>query len=204
MHPASFYSPLAYDFSFRNRCLMALSDLQPPHLLGASEPSTGGTRRNRAPAGASDANTILAALADMSTTVFSNLSELTITYLSAIQRLLGVRGALTTRLADDTITIVASSSAEWRLPSKDFPLEASFCQYVQTSDAPLIIADALCDERVANIAMRNDLGIRAYLGVPLYAGDGSFYGTICAVDPQPRTFNQTQIDLLRIIAGQMA
>ena len=51
--------------------------------------------------------------------------------------------------------------------------------------------------------MRSELDIRAYLSVPIFAGDGSLYGTVCAVDPQPRTFSQTQIDLLRIIAGQL-
>jgi signal transduction histidine kinase len=205
MRLASLYSLRSYDFSFRNLCLMAISELRPSSLLDASERSAGGTGQKHNQAGASDTNDMLAALADISTTDFSNPAELTATYLSAIQHLLGVRGVLITQLVDGAITISASSSTEWELPpGKGFAFEGSFCQYVQNSGAPLIIADALHDTRVNNIAMRSELGIRAYLGVPIYMPDGSFYGTVCAVDPLPRAFSQPQVDLLRIIAGHLA
>ncbi|HET9221918.1 MAG TPA: GAF domain-containing sensor histidine kinase [Roseiflexaceae bacterium] len=148
---------------------------------------------------------MLAALADISTSHFGNPAELTATFLATIQRLLGVRGALITQLVDGMITIGASYSTDWELPpGKGFALEGSFCQYVQTSRAPLIIGDTLHDSRVKNIAMQKELGIRAYLGVPIYTHDGLFYGTVCAVDRLPRTFSQAQIDLLRIVAGHIA
>jgi signal transduction histidine kinase len=120
------------------------------------------------------------------------------------QRLLGVGGAFTTQFDEGKLTIEATSS-DWNLQSgKVFALDTSICQYVRASGSPIVIADALSDARVAEVAMRNELDIRAYLGVPIYAGDGSLYGTVCAVDPQPRAFSQAQIDLLRIIAGQLA
>jgi signal transduction histidine kinase len=148
---------------------------------------------------------MLAALADMSNIGVGNPTDLTAAYLSAIQRLLGVRGALVTQLGDDTTTITASSSSEWELPTgKEFPLEASLCQFVQAGNAPVVIADALSDTRVANITMQRDLGIRAYLGVPICADDGSLYGTVCAIDPQPRAFSRAHVDVLRIIAGHIA
>jgi signal transduction histidine kinase len=205
MHPASPYSLLTYDFSFRNLCLLAIGEQLPLLLLNPSESSTDGTGQKPRPTSASDANTMLATLAEISTNDFSNPTELTAAYLAAIQRLLGVRGALITQLVDGMITIVASSSTDWEFaPGKAFALEASFCQYVQTNRMPLIIADTLHDTRVNNIAMQSELGIRAYLGAPIYTHDGSFFGAVCAVDPLPRTFSQTQVDLLRIIAGQVA
>jgi signal transduction histidine kinase len=205
MHPASLYSLLTYDFSFRNLCLMAIGERHPSLLLNPSEPSADGTGQKNTPAGTNDANAILATLADISTHDFSNPTELTATYLSAIQRLLGVRGALITQLVDGGITIVASSSTNWELPpGKGFALEASFCQYVQINGAPLMISDTLHDTQINNIAMQSELGIRAYLGVPIYTHDGSFFGTVCAIDPLPRTFSRAQVDLLRIIAGQVA
>jgi signal transduction histidine kinase len=205
MRPSNLYSLLTYHFSFQNLCLMAISDLWPARLLRAHDPSAGGAGQHRTPADTGDASAMLAALADINSAGVSSPSELTAAYLSIVQRLLGVRGALTTQFGDGDVTIGASSSADWELPSgKVFALEASFCQYVQASDSPVVIADALLDARVANAAMRSELGIRAYLGVPILARDGSIYGTVCAVDPLPRAFSQTQIDLLRIIAGQLA
>jgi signal transduction histidine kinase len=84
------------------------------------------------------------------------------------------------------------------------PLEASFCQYVQATGAPVVVADAARDARVANTAMRLELNIGAYAGVPIRLSDGSLYGALCGVDPLPHTFNQLQIDLLQIVAGQLA
>jgi signal transduction histidine kinase len=148
---------------------------------------------------------MLAALADISMASSGNPSELTATYLSVAQRLLGVRGVFTTQFGEGTSTIEASSSSDWNLPAgKVFPLETSVCQYVRASGSPVVIADAKHDTRVAEVAMRSDLDIRAYLGVPIFVGNGSLYGTVCAVDPQPRGFTQAQVDLLRIIAGQLA
>jgi signal transduction histidine kinase len=121
------------------------------------------------------------------------------------QHLLGVRGVFTTQFGEGTSTIEASSNSDWDLSAgKVFPIEASVCQVVRSSGSPVVIADAEHDTRVAEVAMRSELDIRAYLGVPIFVGNGSLYGTVCAVDPQPRTFSQTQIDLLRIIAGQLA
>jgi signal transduction histidine kinase len=205
MHPASPHSLLTYNFSFRNLCLMALGESRPLLLLNPSELKPDGTAQPSRSAGTSNANAMLAALADINASEFSNLAELTATYLAAILRLLGVRGALITQMVDNTITLSASSTANWELPpDKDFAFEASFCQHVRASGAPLSISDALLDTRVNDIAMQKELGIRAYLGVPIYTLDGSFYGTVCAVDPLPRTFSRAEVDLLRIVAGHIA
>src|SRR5262245_14810629 len=202
MRPATLRSLLTYDFSFRNLCLMAIGDLRLPRVLRAFEPSAGGSsQQNQDPVGESDAGAMLAALADISTANSSSPAELTIAYLAMAQQALGVRGAFITQFGEGTISIGASSGTGRKLPSGQvFPLEASFCQYVQANNSALVIADALSDPRVSDIAMRRELDIRAYLGVPIHSSDGSLYGTVCAVDPLPRTFSQTQIDLLRIIA----
>jgi signal transduction histidine kinase len=191
---------------FQILCLMALSDRKPPRVLHASEPSAGGSKEQKhAPASASDVSAMLAALAEISTASYNSPSELIAAYLAMIQRLLGVRGAFTTQFGEAVITISDSSSTDWELPSgKAWPLDASFCQYVRTSGSLVVVADTSRDARVADVSMRHELDIGAYLGVPIHTSDGSLYGTVCAVDPQPRAFSQTQIDLLRIVAGQLA
>jgi signal transduction histidine kinase len=205
MHPSSLNRLLPYGFNLQHLCLIAMSDLMPARVLRASEPPAGGSSgQNPAPIYVSDANHILAELANISA-ASSSPAERAAAYLAMIQQMLGVRGAFMTHFGQGTLTIGVSSSADWELsPGAVFPMEASLCQYVRATDTLVIIPDTLQDARVADVAMRRDLNIRAYLGVPIHASDGSLYGTICAVDQQPRSFSQTQIDLLRIVAGQMA
>lgn len=65
-------------------------------------------------------------------------------------------------------------------------LQHSFCQHVVTSGAPLIVSDARNDDRVCdNLAIR-DLGVIAYLGVPVRSADGSVLGSFCVIDGGPR------------------
>lgn len=42
--------------------------------------------------------------------------------------------------------------------------------------------------------------IGCYLGVPVVLSDGTFFGTLCAVDPEPRKLAQHQADLLAVLA----
>src|SRR5262249_20023474 len=153
---------------------MAAGDLRLPHVLRASESYAGGSEEpKRAPTGTSDANAMLAALADMSADGPRCSPEPTAKYLAMIQHLLDMRGALITQFAGDTVIVGATSSPGMaHLAGKRFALEASFCQYVRASDAPLVIADALSDPRTSDIAMRRELDSRAYLGVPIHMSDG--------------------------------
>jgi len=51
---------------------------------------------------------------------------------------------------------------------RETPLTHSFCQHVKTSGAPLVVPDARQNSLVQdNLAVR-DLGVVAYLGVPIY------------------------------------
>ncbi len=46
--------------------------------------------------------------------------------------------------------------------------------------------------------------IRSFIGVPVVLSDGTFYGTLCAVDPEPRTLNHQQSNLLAVLARLVA
>ena len=74
--------------------------------------------------------------------------------------------------------------------------------------APLVINDAEVDEWVKDHPGLALYGIRAYVAVPLYSGRGDYFGTLCALDPEPSTNLEDQVDLLqhfgRLVAYQMA
>ncbi len=78
--------------------------------------------------------------------------------------------------------------------SRQTPLSHSFCQYVKRDNRPLIIEDAPQDVRVCGSLAITDLGVRAYLGVPIHDPDGNALGALCAIDTQVRSWEQADVD----------
>ncbi|MDP5181012.1 EAL domain-containing protein [Blastococcus sp. BMG 814] len=60
----------------------------------------------------------------------------------------------------------------------------SYCQFMVTGEAPQIAPDAMAVPRFAAAGVTRELQIGAYIGVPIRAGDGSLFGTICGLDPE--------------------
>ena len=80
------------------------------------------------------------------------------------------------------------------------PLSHSFCQHVVNSGTPLVVADApenpvVCD----NLAIR-DLGVKAYLGVPLRTPDGHVLGAFCAIDGVAREWTERDRRIMEALA----
>jgi GAF domain-containing protein len=81
------------------------------------------------------------------------------------------------------------------------PLSHSFCQHVVAGREPVIVADARKDERLLdNLAIR-DLGVIAYLGVPLITREGHAIGTLCVIDHEPRIWTNDEISLVKDVAA---
>ena len=90
-------------------------------------------------------------------------------------------------------------SASWAKRGET-PLSHSFCQYVKTRNAPLVVPDARCDPQVRdNLAIR-DLGVVAYLGMPIHDPKGNPLGAICVIDKTPRNWSQRDQELLQDLA----
>lgn len=80
--------------------------------------------------------------------------------------------------------------------NRETPLSHSFCQYVVTSRAPLIIVDARTDPLVATNGAVVDLGVTAYLGFPIMTRDGQVLGSLCAIETEPRQWTSDDLDLV--------
>ncbi len=84
---------------------------------------------------------------------------------------------------------------------RETPLSHSFCQHVVAAKEPVIVSDARRDQRMLdNLAIR-DLGVIAYLGVPLITPDGYAVGTLCVIDHEPRIWTNEEISLVKDIAS---
>ena len=88
------------------------------------------------------------------------------------------------------------------------PLTHSFCQLVVKEGAPLIVSDAPNDLRVCDNLAIPDLGIVAYLGVPLITASGHILGSLCAIDTKPRQWTDGDqrllIDVAAIVMTEIA
>lgn len=116
---------------------------------------------------------------------------------------------LTTRLLGVPIALISLVTAERQFfksaiglaepwaSQRETPLSHSFCQYVVASREPLIVGDARSHPQLhRNLAIR-DLGVVAYLGIPLMSPEGQPLGSFCAIDSQPRAWTTDEIATLR-------
>jgi GAF domain-containing protein len=84
---------------------------------------------------------------------------------------------------------------------RETPLSHSFCQHVVAAREPVVVTDARQDARLLdNLAIR-DLGVIAYLGVPLITRGGQAIGTLCVIDHEPRIWKSEELSLVQDVAA---
>lgn len=83
---------------------------------------------------------------------------------------------------------------------RETPLTHSFCQHVVRYARPLVVPDARRDPLVSrNLAIR-DLGVIAYLGVPLATPEGHALGAFCVIDGRPRGWTEYELEVVTELA----
>jgi signal transduction histidine kinase len=88
----------------------------------------------------------------------------------------------------------------WRT-RRETPLTHSFCALVVQDHTPLVIEDARTDPRVAGNLAIPDLGVIAYLGIPLTSASGSPLGSFCVIDHKPRKWTPLEIERMTQLAS---
>jgi DNA-binding CsgD family transcriptional regulator len=85
--------------------------------------------------------------------------------------------------------------------ARQTPLSHSFCQHVVASENYLVIEDARTEPLVADNPAVFELGVIAYLGVPVLAPNGRILGSFCAIAPKPRAWSKDDIALMQDLSG---
>ena len=78
-------------------------------------------------------------------------------------------------------------------PGEELDIETTFCHEVEKSSADIFINDIETDETWCNQPSPARFGYRSYVSVPIWRRDGSFFGTLCAVDPAARDVKDPRI-----------
>lgn len=88
------------------------------------------------------------------------------------------------------------------------PLDQSVCQYVVSLDRPLVVGDAQQDPLLRAGGAVRDLGVVAYLGVPVHGPGGEALGSLCAIDGVPRDWSEADLaamaDMAAILETEIA
>ena len=84
----------------------------------------------------------------------------------------------------------------WAGEARETPLTHSFCQHVVTSGTNLVVEDARGHPLVCDNMAIPDLGVAAYLGIPVRDRDGFVLGSFCVIDGQTRAWTPADIALL--------
>ncbi|OAN88646.1 histidine kinase [Marinobacter sp. EhC06] len=115
---------------------------------------------------------------------------------------------LAARTFDIPIALVSliDSNRQWfksrhGLEAPETARDISFCGHAILREEPLVIENALNDERfVDNPLVTGEPNIRFYAGAPLHDRHGHRVGTLCVIDRKPRSFSDEDKATLRDLA----
>jgi len=119
-------------------------------------------------------------------------------YARMVLREVGVPTGLVTILNDETQEIPGAAGKYGLREST--PISESFCQHVVANNAPLIIPDARLDSRVCDKPSVTKGAVVAYMGYPLRNSKGKTIGSVCAIDSEPRSWSDPELEALRDVA----
>ncbi len=68
----------------------------------------------------------------------------------------------------------------------EIAIDSTFCQTVRDTSEMIIFSDAATDPEYRDHPIAAAFGIVSYASVPIYRSDGSFFGTLCAIDTEPK------------------
>ncbi|OUS20374.1 histidine kinase [Rhodobacterales bacterium 59_46_T64] len=91
-------------------------------------------------------------------------------------------------------------------PGDEIEIQSTFCQSVRDTSNKVIFNDTATDEVYRDHPIAAMFGIVSYASIPIYRSDGTFFGTLCAIDPQPRDVKQPRsvamLEMFADIIGQ--
>ncbi|HEX8270633.1 MAG TPA: ATP-binding protein [Flavobacterium sp.] len=86
-------------------------------------------------------------------------------------------------------------------PGGELELETTICHEIRQSGKLISIDHVLEDSDFKNHHTPALYGFQSYLSVPIVRRDGTFFGTLCAIDPHPRNVsNETTVDMFVLFA----
>ena len=89
-------------------------------------------------------------------------------------------------------------------PGDELKIHETICDEIRDSGEAVVFDDASDDIKWSRHPVPVIYGFKSYCSFPVYLEDGSFFGTLCAIDPQPRRVNdEAVIEMFSYYARQV-
>jgi signal transduction histidine kinase len=125
------------------------------------------------------------------------------TILEVVCRSTGMGFAAVARVTEDRwIACAVRDDIQFGLqPGGELKVETTICHEIRQSGQPVIIDHVAADEAFCDHHTPALYGFQSYISMPIVLPDGSFFGTLCAIDPRPVHLNNPEtIGMFKLFA----
>ncbi len=129
------------------------------------------------------------------------------TILDVICRSTGMRFAAVARVTENRwITCSSLDTINFGLkPGDELKVETTICHEIRQSGEPVIINEVAESAAYCGHPTPAQYGFQSYISMPIIRKDGSFFGTLCAIDPLPSKLeNPETIGMFKLFAELIA
>jgi signal transduction histidine kinase len=129
------------------------------------------------------------------------------TILDVVCRTTGMGFAAVARVTEDRwIACGVLDNIQFGLtPGSELKVETTICHEIRASHEPVVIDHVALDPRFASHHTPAMYGFQSYISMPIILPDGSFFGTLCAIDPRPMQINTPEtIGMFKLFADLIA
>ena len=121
--------------------------------------------------------------------------------LNIISKITGMRFCAVARVTDEKwITCMSLDKIDFGLkPFDELVLGTTICNEIRQHGEPVIIENVSDSQQYCQHHTPAQYGFQSYISYPIFKKDGSFFGTLCAIDPEPVKIDNTEIkDLFKL------
>ena len=91
------------------------------------------------------------------------------------------------------------------VPGSELPVNTTLCDEVITTGREIVIEDVAADPAYAGHPCLATYGFDSYVSIPVRLADGRLFGTLCALDPEPRALDEGAVLVtMRLFADLIA
>ena len=89
-------------------------------------------------------------------------------------------------------------------PGEELKVCETICDEIRVSGEAVVFDDASTDIKWSRHPVPVIYGFNSYCSFPIYLDDGSFFGTLCAIDPEPRhVADETVVEMFSTFARKV-
>lgn len=117
------------------------------------------------------------------------------TILEVVCRTTGMGFAAIARVTEDRwVACAVRDEINFGLqPGEELKVETTICNEIRASQSAVVIDHVAQDQAYCNHPTPAMYGFQSYISMPILYPDGRFFGTLCAIDPEPARLDRPEI-----------